>query len=91
MSGHDDLARALLPELERAGWKLAPGAIAAVLEALDSHRRAQVRMSSARELINLLRFRRLDRRNGAISGNESAVRFCGEVADVLERLMELTP
>ena len=35
-------ARALQPELERAGWDLSLGSIAAVLEALDFHRRASL-------------------------------------------------
>lgn len=34
------LARALQPELERAGWTLSLGAIYAVLDALDFHTRA---------------------------------------------------
>lgn len=35
------MARALQPELERAGWSLSLGSITAVLEALDFHVRAQ--------------------------------------------------
>ncbi|HMA19740.1 MAG TPA: hypothetical protein VKO87_02990 [Gemmatimonadaceae bacterium] len=42
---------------------------------------------TAREVLELLRFRRLDAHNGSIAGNEAAVRFCGQVAELLERLM----
>lgn len=38
---NDDLARALAPELERAGWTLSLGSIVAVLDAFDIHRRAK--------------------------------------------------
>lgn len=46
---------------------------------------------TARDILELLRFRRLDRHNGSMAGDEPAVRFCGEVAELIERLMRLEP
>lgn len=39
------------------------------------------------ELIELLRFRRLDARNGSIAGDEAAVRLCCDAAEVIEQLL----
>jgi hypothetical protein len=39
-SSNKQLARELQPELERAGWTLSLGSIAAVLDALNFHQRA---------------------------------------------------
>lgn len=46
---NEQLARALQPELERAGWTLSLGSVSAVLEALDFHRRASETPAERRE------------------------------------------
>lgn len=41
---------------------------------------------STDELLKLLRFQRLDERNGTLSGEPDAIRLCGAAADAIERL-----
>ena len=45
-----------------------------------------VSLPDTAELLKLLRFQRLDARNGSIAGEPDAIRICGAAADAIEQL-----
>lgn len=57
---------------------------------LQQGRAASGELVTTDELLKLLRFQRLDARNGAISGEPDAIRLCGAAADEIARLQNIT-